>query len=68
MANRIRAESEIKSNQSEPTENISKEVDERIPEPEVVTSEITAESSTQENIDHDKPADLPKFSNTPLQR
>lgn len=65
MANRIRAESEIKSNQSELTENISKEVDERVPEPEVVTSEITVECPNQENID--EPADLPKFSNTPLQ-
>ena len=72
MANKIRerAESDVRSTtQSETTEarNESAE-DERIPEPEIITSEQADESPKQESIAKDEPADLPNFSNTPLQR
>ena len=42
--------------------------DERIPEPEIITSEQADESPKQDTIAKDEPADLPNFSNTPLQR
>ena len=72
MANKIRerAESDVRSsNQSETTEaRIELEDDERIPESEVFIPEKTSEPSKQDIIANDEPADLPNFSNTPLQR
>ena len=64
MANKIREKVESEVDQSEPTENEPEEFDERVPEPEV--SEKTDDSSKIDN--HDEPAELPNFSNTPLQR
>ena len=72
MANKIRerAESDVRSpNQSETTEpRIELEDDERIPESEIFIPEKTSETSKQEIIANDEPADLPNFSNTPLKR
>ena len=73
MANKIRerAESDVRSsNQSETTEpRIELENDERIPESEIFIPEKTNEkTSEQEIIANDEPAELPNFSNTPLQR
>ena len=70
MANKIRekVESEVTSNQSETTEaqNEPEVFDERVPEPETIVSEIADQSPKQDN--NDEPAELPNFSNTPLQR
>ena len=72
MANKIRdrAESDVRSsNQSETTEpRIELEDDERITESEIFIPEKTSETSEQEIIANDEPADLPNFSNTPLKR
>ena len=64
MANKIREKVKSEVDQSEPTENEPEEFDERVPEPEV--SKKTDDSSKIDN--HDEPAELPNFSNTPLQR
>ena len=66
MANKIREKVESEVDQSEPTENEPEESDERVPEPEVIVSEKNDDSSKQDN--NDEPAELPNFSNTPLQR